>query len=264
MSHQTTRPMPHEPFDEWSALASVGALDDGERIRFEAHRAAGCERCEEELRQHVEVAATLPRALPDVPVPPSLRGTVMARVAQDKQPSLTVSPPVGLPVTRRLRPWAGGLVAAGLAGVLVWGIYDTRSTVERQQASIERLQQELAQQQALTSLVSNTDTSVVGLRGTGAAERADGWVVWSPARKRGYLVVHNLPPLSPGKQYQLWVTAGQQLRSAGVFDVDAIGHAALIVAGAAERPDLFTVTVEPAGGAPAPGGPVMMKGGQSG
>jgi anti-sigma-K factor RskA len=265
MSPAATRPMmPHEPFDEWAALASVGALDDQERVRFEAHLAAGCERCEEELRQCVDAATILPRALPNVPVPPSLRSQVMARVALEKQPSLAVRPPVASSMGRRLRPWVGGVVAAGLVGVLVWGIHDTRSTVGRQQASIERLQQELAQQQALTALISNTDTGVVGLRGTGAAERADGWVVWSPARKRGYLVVHNLPPLSPGKQYQLWVTSGQQPTSAGVFDVDAIGHAALVIAGAAERPDLFTVTVEPAGGAPSPGGPVVMKGGQAG
>ena len=271
MSPQTTRPQPHEPFDEWSALASVGALDDSERARFEAHLTAGCERCEGELRQHGEVAATLPRALPDVPVPPSLRAQVMAQAAREPRPSKAALPagaglgsPGGLHAIRRVRPWAGGLVAAGLAGIVVWGIYDTRATVERQQVSIEKLQQELAQQQALTSLISNTDTNVIGLRGTGTAERADGWVVWSPARKRGYLVVHNLPPLSPGKQYQLWVREGQQPRSAGVFDVDAIGHAALVVAGPAERPDLFAVTVEPIGGGPNPTGPVLMKGGPSG
>ena len=263
MSSSPTLPMPHEPFDGWSAFASVGALDGDERIRLQAHLAAGCERCEETQRQYADVAAALPLTLPDVPVPVSLRGRVIARAAQEKESSPGESrsrkPRMG-----RLGPWAGSLVAAGLAGILVWGIYDTRSTVERRQASIERLQRELAEQQALTTLVSNTDTSVVGLRGTGQAERAEGWVVWSPARKRGYLVVHNLPPLSPDKQYQLWVTAGQQPRSAGVFDVDAIGHAALVVAAGTERPDLFTVTVEPSGGAPAPGGLVVMKGGQPG
>ncbi len=261
MSRETMRPMPHEPFDEWSMLAAVGALDDDERIRFDAHLAAGCPRCEEQLQQHLEVAATLPLALPDVPVPAGLRSRVMERLAQSSPPTIVAPPPARLLPMRRFRPWAGGLVAAGLVGALVWGIYDTRATVERQRASVERLGQELAQQKELTSLVSNTDTSVAGLRGIGAAERADGWVVWSPARKRGYLVVHHLPPLSPGKHYQLWVTVGPQPRSAGVFGVDEIGHAALIVAVEPERPDGFVVTVERAGGAPAPEGPVVMKGG---
>jgi hypothetical protein len=49
-----------------------------------------------------------------------------------------------------------------------------------------------------------------------------------------------------------------------VFDVDAIGHAALVVVAGTERPDLFTVTVEPSGGASSPGGLVVMKGGQPG
>jgi Anti-sigma-K factor rskA len=261
MSRETTRPMSHEPFEEWPALAAIGALDDEERARFDAHLTAGCQRCEEELRDHLEVATTLPRALPDVPVPPSLRGRVMARAARDQQPSIAAPPPPPPRVTRRLRPLVGGLIAAGLAGLVVWGIYDTRSTVERQQASIEQLQQELAQQKALTSLVSNTDTSVAALRGIGLAERADGWVVWSPARKRGYLVVHHLPQLAPGKQYQLWVRAGAEPMSAGIFDVDTIGHAALVVTVDPEHPQAFAVTVERTGGARSPEGPVVMKGG---
>ncbi len=99
------------------------------------------------------------------------------------------------------------------------------------------------------------------LKGTGATDRADGWIVWSPARKQGFLVIHHLPALPSGKQYQFWVIAGQQPRSAGVFDVDAVGHTALVVTGDAERPDLFAVTVEPAGGVPAPTGPIVMRGG---
>jgi anti-sigma-K factor RskA len=69
-----------------------------------------------------------------------------------------------------------------------------------------------------------------------------------------------LPPLPPGRQYQFWVKVGQRTMSAGVFDVDAIGHAALVVTVATERPDVFAVTVEQAGGAPAPGGPIVMQG----
>ena len=159
----------------------------------------------------------------------------------------------------RVRPWAGRLVAAGLVSALVWGVYDTRSTVHQQQTSIERLQRELAQQQMLTSLVSHTDTRVASLRGTGAADRADGWIVWSPSRKQGFLVTHHLPPLSSGTQYQLWVLAGPQLKSAGVFDVDSVGHAALVVNGETTQPDVYAVTIERAGGAPVPYGPVVMQ-----
>jgi anti-sigma-K factor RskA len=260
VSPEMTRPtIPHEPFDEWSVLATVGALDEDERIRFDAHLATGCDRCEEQLRQYREVATTLARTLPDEPVPSDLRGRLMARVTKENQASSTALPRDPSRAIWR-RPWAGALVAAGLVGIVAWGIYDTRSTVQRQQASIDRLQQELAEQKALTSLVSDTDTDVAALRGIGVAERADGWVVWSPAHRRGYLVVHNLPPLPPGRQYQFWVKVGPQPMPAGVFGVDAVGHAALVVTVDTERPDVFAVTVEQAGGAPAPSGPVVLQG----
>src|SRR5262245_1931699 len=170
----------------------------------------------------------------------------MARVTKEHQASSWALRGARPGSVWRAQPWAGAPVAAGLAGIVVWGIYDTRSALQRQQASIGRLQQELGAEKALTSLVSDTETNVAALRGIGVAERADGWIVWSPARKRGYLVVHHLPPLPPGRQYQLWAQVGQKPMAAGVFDVDAIGHAALVVTVDTERPDVFAVTVEQA------------------
>jgi anti-sigma-K factor RskA len=259
MKREAARLIPHEPFDEWSILAPVGALDGDERQRFDAHLAAGCARCEARLREFSAVAATLPRALPDVPVPAGLRDRVLARVAQSEEPTAP-----SLRAERRtaagVRPWMGGLVAAGLLGVIAWGIHDTRSTLQRQQAAMEQLQRDLARHQAVSSLVSHTDTSVASLRGTAAAGRADGWIVWSPGRKQGFVVIHHLPRLAPGKQYQLWAIAGQRPQAAGVFDVDAVGHAALVVEVDAQRPDLFAVTVEGTGGAPSPTGPIVMEG----
>ena len=67
------------------------------------------------------------------------------------------------------------------------------------------------------------------LHGLPGAERAEGFIVWSPERKRGYLVVHNLPALAPGRLYQLWVGGGPRPALAGAFDVDSLGHAALVV-----------------------------------
>jgi anti-sigma-K factor RskA len=49
--------------------------------------------------------------------------------------------------------------------------------------------------------------------------------------------------------------------SAGIFDVDTIGHAALVVTVDSEHPQAFAVTVERTGGARSPEGPVVMKGG---
>jgi anti-sigma-K factor RskA len=149
-------------------------------------------------------------------------------------------------------------VAAGVVGFMAWDQYQLRSALERQQASVARLEHELAGQRTLTSLVGGTDSSVAALKGTAPAPQADGWVAWSPARKSGFLVVHNLPMPPAGKQYQLWViTAGQPV-SAGVFDVDNLGHASLVVPVEAPKPDGFAITLEPAGGGQAPSGTPLM------
>jgi anti-sigma-K factor RskA len=255
----------HEPFAGWAALAAVGALDGEERTRFEAHLAAGCGECEQRLDEFGAAAAALAWALPDAGVPTRLRDRVMARVAAER--TRADRPPALRPGPRpapRFWPRVTGLAAAGLVGLVAWGIYDTRSTLERQQASISRLERELRDQRAVTALVSGTDTSVAPLKGTGAAQRADGWVTWSPSRKRGFIVLHNLPPLPAGRQYQVWVVAGQTSAPAGVFDVDAIGHAALVVEIGVDRPERFAITVEPTGGQQTPSGPVVMQGGRAG
>jgi anti-sigma-K factor RskA len=253
----------HEPFAGWAALAAVGALDGDERTQFEAHLAAGCDECAQRLNEFGVAAAGLAWALPDAGLPPGLRDRIMTRLSDGRVPANRPSAARPLPARRFWLP-VSGLAAAVLVGLLAWGLYDTRSALERQQASIGRLERELEGQRAVTALVSGTDTSAATLKGTAAAQRADGWVAWSPSRKRGFVVVHNLPPLAAGRQYQVWAVAGQASAPAGVFDVDAIGHAALLVEIGLDRPERFTITVEPAGGRRTPSGPVVMEGDRAG
>ena len=168
-------------------------------------------------------------------------------------------------VGRRAAPLAlgGGLVAAGLATALVWGLHDTREALESERARAARLEQELAQERAVTSLVGHTDTHVAALRGLDTAARADGWIVWSPSKREGFMVVHNLPMLPAGRQYRLWVLGESTWAPAGAFEVDAIGHAVLTVPVKREHPERFAVTVEPVGPQSAPTGPTVMQGGES-
>ena len=262
--------MAHEPFGEWSALAAVGALDGAERARFDAHLAAGCATCESNLRELSQVAAALPWALPDVPLRPEVRDRLMERVSAQRgeraelgapaRPEPTVSRPAG---ERRPWRWAGGLVAACLATALVWGLHDTRQALESERVRADGLEQELAQERAITSLVAHTDTHAATLRGLGEAARAEGWIAWSPSKREGFMVVHHLPMLPAGQQYQLWVVGESAWAPAGVFQVDAIGHAALTVRVERQHPERFAVTVEPAGPHSVPTGPTVMQGGSS-
>ena len=83
------------------------------------------------------------------------------------------------------------------------------------------------------------------------------------AKAGGVFVAAGLPEAPAGKAYQLWAIAGNNAPvSAGVFSVDASGTGSLSV-----RPlpgvttvDAFAVTLEPAGGLPAPSGEMYLLG----
>ena len=72
-------------------------------------------------------------------------------------------------------------------------------------------------------LLGNPATQVVELRGSGPSPAATGRVIWHE-HAGGYLVVDNLPPLPPGKAYEVWTLGGPAPRPAGVFKVDASGQ----------------------------------------
>jgi anti-sigma-K factor RskA len=87
-------------------------------------------------------------------------------------------------------------------------------------------------------------------------------MIWQPT-EGGLLVAAGLPPAPAGKTYQLWAIAGQNAPvSAGVFEVDPKGSASLRVPKLAgvDKVDVFAVTLEPAGGLPAPSGPMVLAG----
>src|SRR4029434_9283724 len=66
-------------------------------------------------------------------------------------------------------------------------------------------------------------TRTVALAGTGPAPEASARAYLDPESQRLVLVVYQLPPPPPGRAYQLWVIAGGEPVSAGVFEVDPAG-----------------------------------------
>jgi anti-sigma-K factor RskA len=128
----------------------------------------------------------------------------------------------------------------------------------------QQLSEELSQAHVLTTLIAHTDTVVAALSSPQSTDpAAAGWIVWSPSRQSGFMVVHFLPPLPGGHTYQLWAIGDQQVSSATAFQVDTVGHAALMVPVALAHPDRFEITVEPAGGVAVPSGPIMLQGSPS-
>ena len=258
----------HEPFTEWAALYAMGTLDGEERTQFETHLAPGCLTCTTMLSELSEVVAALAWAAPAASPRPELRELLLARV-RTEQP-----PPVPAPPFRMTRlplwgwwpraVWALRVAVVSLVGVLGWALHDAQVQLGQQQVVNQHLTEELAQARVLTTLVAHTDTHVAALASPQpTTPPAAGWIVWSPSKQRGFMVVHFLPPLPLGQTYQLWAIADQQAQSATVFQVDTVGHAALMVPMAVAHPDYFEITVEPAGGVTVPSGPMMLGGSPS-
>jgi anti-sigma-K factor RskA len=127
----------------------------------------------------------------------------------------------------------------------------------------EALATAVRERDALASLVEvlgAENLRMLALSGRGAADGAQARAYLAPDSGRVVLLGHALPPAPAGSSYQLWLIHDGQPISAGVFDVDASGRARLETAAAAPGPGdvAVAVTIEPAGGVPAPSGPIVL------
>ena len=87
-------------------------------------------------------------------------------------------------------------------------------------------------------------------------------LVISSDGEHGTLVVDGLPPLDASQQYQLWLIQDGQRTSGGIFSVDGEGYGSLWIT--SPKPlisyQAVGITVEPAGGSPAPTGERVLGG----
>jgi anti-sigma-K factor RskA len=255
--------MSHEPFETQAAVYALGALDGGERSEFEEHLAGGCAECAEAVREHAETLADAARMVPPIIPPAHVKADLMRRVAAG-----AASRPA--PRRRRLLRWTVASAAAivGVSafvagfvatryeariGVMARETSRIRADLHRQEAE---LRDRLAVSQGVIDLLRDPSARVVALRGSGSSD-AWGRLVWHETNG-GYLLVANVPPPPPDKVYELWTISGGQPRPAGLFTVDASGRATHPVAPTRAPVDVFAVTLEPAGGVPAPTGPVVL------
>lgn len=259
--------MNHDIFETQAAAYVLGALDGRERAEFEAHLAGGCAACEAllgDLRETlVAVAGDEPPRIP----PPEVKEALMRRVAASSRGQAGVA----ADLRRTWLRWALGAAAAMIVGGFLTGSYVAaryearlgqmaretvalREQLRREQAA---LRDQLTAYQEVVALLQDPATNVIALRGTGPSPQAQGRVVWNP-RAGGRLLVSKLPTAPEGKAYELWTIAGGKPSPAGVFQVDASGQVSHRLEPVSGPVDVFAVTLEPAGGVPAPTGPIVL------
>jgi anti-sigma-K factor RskA len=232
---------------------AVGALTGREAVAFDRHLAR-CDACAQEVRELRETAARLALAVAEVP-PAGLRTRVMAALPEVRQLPPETSggrraPVTVLPLTagRRWRqrlPYLAVAACLALAGVATGVAVNARDQVNAQHDRTARVER---QTEALSALVAapDADFHTGGLTDGGTAT-----VVASASLERTALLYHGLPALTGAKVYELWYSRGGTMVPAGLLESDRTTGSALLN-GHPEGADGVGLTVEPAGGSPAP------------
>jgi anti-sigma-K factor RskA len=108
--------------------------------------------------------------------------------------------------------------------------------------------------------MAGPDVKIVPLATTGK-ERM-GRMFWNRESNDWTMVVYTMRPPKPGMTYQVWLVTKNAKISAGTFNPDSTGHAFMQAKYALDRNALqaVAITEEPAGGMPAPTGPMVVLG----
>jgi anti-sigma-K factor RskA len=253
----------------------LGTLDDAELALLEAHLDTNCAECNAEMLRASRDLEALAAA--NVPVVPSAmtRARLMAKV-DDLPPAEPVF--ASEPGRRRSISWWPLAAAASLA-VLAWSGWTqldlrrqlneltAQRAADREQlaqlrSDLDRAQLQLGRFALTNRILAAPGLQTVRLAGLDAAPQASARALVSSVEGKAVFYASNLEPQGPDKTYQLWIIAGGVPISAGVFDLDDSGGGSLVVEnlGTDAPIEAWAVTIEPAGGAPQPTGPMVLMG----
>ena len=255
----------HDAWLESAALYVIDAMTAEERRAFETHL-RDCQQCQAEVASLEGVDEALAGAVPQLDPPAALRDRVLASVPPTAVAQRTdTNPAQWLPLAASLA------FSLGLGGyaytlqqritVLEDELTDARAQAADTLARADRTQRTLQVTQSHLDVLTAPDSTRVTLAGQAPALAASGRADWS--RARGLAVsLDNLPPLQPGRTYQVWLlTAGMPV-SAGLLTPDAAGRSTGVypVPPGGVMPTGIALTEEPAGGLPQPTGQPILVG----
>ena len=201
--------------------------------------------------------------MPQVDPPHALRARLLGSVSSTSPASTSTSP---RPVAWWLATAASLALVAGLTmytaqlRTRITGLEsELRDTRARADAARQRMlvaQRMATGAQTAIAILTAPDVARVDLAGQQpVSPSASARAFWS--RSRGMVFnASNLPPLPAGRTYQLWVVTAQAPISAGLLTPDIQGSVSEVFNTPPDirQPIAMAVTIEPAGGGPAPTG----------
>lgn len=208
------------------------------------HHLSGCQSCQVELARLQQITEDLPLALAQTSPPAALKARIMRDVHVRQSPSAQLTRPkfwqqVGQFLQKSVPAMAVVVIAAlAILSISLWN----------------RLNQ--------VASVPTPQMRLVALVNTDAAPGANGTLILDLQGKYGTLVVDKLQALSASQQYQVWLIKNGERTSGGVFSVNPEGYGSVELW--ATQPlgsyDAIGITIEPAGGSPAPTGAKVLGG----
>ena len=233
----------HEELKASAAGYVLGSLDPEERRAFESHLAE-CAECAAEVASLRPVVGALATAVPQVTPRADLRERILSGAAPRAEADAHIHDRKS-PAALIWLPLAAAIIIAVGAGIYA----------VRLQRQIGELRGRFDQAQATTAVLAAPDLARIDLQGQQVAPDARARALWS--RSRGLVfTAANLPPAPAGKAYQVWVVTAQAPISAGLLTPDPNGAGTQFYMTPADiaPPVAVAVTLEPAGGVPAPTG----------
>jgi anti-sigma-K factor RskA len=260
----------HSDLKDQAGAYVLGSLDPDERRAFETHL-VGCDECLAEVRAFQQVADALAQSVPLRTPRPELRQRVLASYGSGPSQTSMPSRKGSGQVLRWLPLAATIVVAVGLGAYVVrlqGRVADLEvrlenavlqaSAAERVVADARRVSGEL---QSAMGVLAAPDLVRIDLAGQPVAPDASARALWSRARGMVF-TASNLPALPAGRVYQVWVVTAQAPISAGLLTPDPAGAGMTFFNTPPDIPPpaAVAVTIEPAGGVPAPTGAMYLVG----
>jgi Anti-sigma-K factor rskA len=237
-----------------TGVYALDALDTAAEVaRFERHLNR-CDSCTGEVRGFRETATRLGFAVARRP-PPALRTAVMADVARTRQlPAIDDRARHARPVPRLtlLPRLAAAGAALGLAAAVTLGVVlvNTQNQLSQTQSQLSQAKRNLIETKTQLAAINAVRTAADATLVTKATKIGGRVTMVKSASKRQLVVTAaELPALTAGKVYQLWLigTHGNKIRSEGLLATRNGSSGPVLISGVLAG-DLFGMTVEPAGG----------------
>jgi anti-sigma-K factor RskA len=261
--------MDQRQIEELLPFYALDALTDEERELVEEYLAEHPE-ARKQLEEMTETTSTLPFSVSPVEPSPRAKKALMARVAADAKARERVSkqkePSIPLLSLLRgeniLRTFTLGVATLAIIWVMI-----LNTELSRLRNEIATLNDALvAQSNSLNEIMDRlpqatpSDVITVSLKGTEVQPQAQGQLIADPDSQSAVLVIAGLPPLEPGRTYQVWLINGGTPVSAGLLTVDENGQAVFILTSqeAIGSFNSLGISIEPQGGSPEPTGEIVV------